>query len=92
MQVLGVLDSPAQVGLVGVCFEGTLVEVQYLPVGAIADRVGVDLETLFDRDRGGALDLLDRLQVEARAVQVLVGLQEPAPPSPPAPPPEAPRP
>ena len=77
MQVLGVLDPPAKIGLARVRREGSLIEIQHLAVGAVSDRVSVQLVAVLDGERGRALDVLDRLQVEAGAVQVLVRLQQP---------------
>jgi hypothetical protein len=76
--VLRVLDAPAQVALVGVGAEHTLVDVEHLAIRAVADRVGVDLEAVPDRDLRRARDVLRRLQGQPGARrQIDVRLEQP---------------
>ena len=79
VEVLGVLDAPAQVGPVGVGREHLLVEVEHLPVGAVADGVGVHLVAVPDGHFGGARDVLHRLQYQPGVVDVDVVLEQPGP-------------
>ena len=78
VDVLGVLDPPAEVVVGARRVEDGLVDVQDLAVGAVADGVRVDLEAVLDRDVGGAGDVRDGFEHEAFGRgHVLVRLQEP---------------
>ena len=53
VQVLGVLDSPAEVFPFGLGFEARFKNVQDFAVGSITDRVDTELKVMLDSDFGG---------------------------------------
>src|SRR6185503_12562839 len=62
MQMLRVLDAPAEVRAIRMRPERPFVEVQHLPIGAVADRMRVQLVAVADCQLRGAFDVGDRLQ------------------------------
>ncbi len=78
VEVLGVLDAPAQVRRLGVRREGLLVDVEHLAVGAVADGVDAHLVAVLDRELGDLARAVQGEGVEAgRVGAVAVGLQQP---------------
>ena len=69
MDVLRVLDPPAEVIVGAGRVEDGLVDVQDFAVRAVPDGVRVDLETVLDRDVRGPGDVLDRFEHEARPIR-----------------------
>ena len=52
INVLRMLDAPAEIVLGGIVPENTLVDVGHFAIGAIADRVNVHLEVVLQREAG----------------------------------------
>ena len=78
VDVLGVLDAPAQVLLVGVGFEGVFEDVEGFAVGAIADGVDAELEAVLDGEFGGLADVGGIVGIEAAAIGLVgVGCEQP---------------
>jgi hypothetical protein len=74
VQVLRVLDPPAQVRPVRIGAEDVLVDVERHPVAPVADGVGVELVVVLYCEGGGGGDLLQGLEHQAGAPrQILVG-------------------
>src|ERR1039458_3630651 len=57
VEVLRVLDAPAEVLFIRVCFEGVLEDVEGFAVGAVADGVDAELEAVLDGEFGGLADV-----------------------------------
>ena len=77
-EVLGVLDAPAQVLLVGMLPKDPFVDVEGLAVGAVADGVDAKLVAVLDGQLAGALDVGRILHVQAAAVGLVgVGREQP---------------
>ena len=78
IQMLRVLDAPAQVAPSRRLREGPLEHVKRLSISPIADRVDRELESVFQSDRRGALELVERDRVDAATVRlVAVGCEQP---------------
>ncbi|KKK77183.1 hypothetical protein LCGC14_2856170, partial [marine sediment metagenome] len=56
MEVLGVLDAPAEARLPRIGCKGALVDVQHFPVRPVADGVGVELKSVLDGETMSARD------------------------------------
>src|ERR1035441_6032179 len=77
-EVLGMLDAPAQVLLVGVSFEGVLEDVEGFAVGAVADGVDAELEPVLDGELGGLAYVGGVVGIEPAAIRLIgVGGQQP---------------
>src|ERR1039458_4946744 len=77
-EVLGVLDAPPQVLLVGVGFEGVLENVEGFAVGAVADGVDAELEPVLDGEFGGLAYVGGVVGIEPAAIGLIaVGGQQP---------------
>ncbi len=78
VQVLGVLDAPAQVRLVRVGLVGALINVQHLAVGAVADGVHAQLVVVLQGQPRRLFECIHRARVQSGARgQVGVGLEQP---------------
>lgn len=82
IEMLGMLDAPAQITFLGVLAKNTLVEVEDLAIGAVPDGMDAEVEAVVDGDFGGLADVGDILGIEAAIVgstrgQIGVGLEEP---------------
>src|ERR1022692_2991657 len=77
-EVLGVLDAPAQVLLLGVGFEGLLEDVEGFAVGTVADGVDAELEPVRDGEFGGLAYVGGVVGIEPAAIGLIgVGGEEP---------------
>ena len=78
VEVLGVLDAPAKVLLIGVGLEGVFEDVEGFAVGAVADGVDAELEAVLDGEFGGLADVGGVVGVEAAAIGLVgVGSEQP---------------
>ena len=78
IDVLCVLDAPAQVVLVGIVAEDALVDVEHLTIRAIANRVDVHLIVVLQRDARRRLDRRYRLERQSGARrEIRVRLEQP---------------
>jgi small GTP-binding protein len=77
VQVLRVLYAPAQRTHAGMGLLRVFVEIEDVAVGAIADRMRVELIAIGSREPGGARDHLQAVDAQARVCRVVgVGLQQ----------------
>ena len=76
--MLRMLDAPAQCMRCRILVEDLLVHVEHFTVGAVANRVDRNLETVTGRDARDFLERRHRRDILARdARRVIIGLQEP---------------
>jgi len=81
MNMLGVLNPPAEVAARGVACESLLIDVEHFAVGPVADGVNAQLEVVIDRQAGRLRDAFDGGCVESAAAgEVGVGFQKPGTP------------
>ncbi len=72
------LDSPADVPLVGIRFERRLEDIECLAIGTIADRMHAELVTVLHGEFGGLLDRRHRRRVVAGGVGLIrIGFEQP---------------
>ncbi len=80
MQVLGMLNPPAEIALVRMLLEDLFKQIERFAVGPIPDRVHAKLEAMLGGQPGGAAKRAHRRGVQPGAFrQIVVGLQEPRP-------------
>ena len=78
VDVLRMLDAPAQVLLIGVGLEGVFEDVEGFAIGAVADGVDAELEAVLDGEFGGLAYVGGIVGVEAAAIGLVgVGRQQP---------------
>jgi hypothetical protein len=78
VDVLRVLDAPAEVLFVGMRLEGLLEDVERFAIGAVADGVDAELVAVLNGELGGLADVGGIVGVEAGGIGlVVVGGEEP---------------
>ncbi len=78
VEVLGVLDPPAQIAGLGNPFIGLFIDIEGGSVGPIPDGVRAELEAVFEREPRGFAQLLrcDDIETDA-AGEISVGFEQP---------------
>ena len=74
VEMLRMLDAPAQVLLVGMLVEDALVDIEHFAVGAVADGVDAELMSCRDGDLRGLANIGGILRVHAAAVRASAGI------------------